>query len=185
MTINFQRLRREWKILRTWQLPDNCLRTAWWLDKVTVISLTNLFHFKIFSPFSFINFLDFSTLLVHLVLQIWRLSQKFFHISAIRGELLFLNNSLKGLTFLLMTKKQQEKNYRLKHEAVRRVKIVEYNEIITHSSCRLGRTCSSGAKLLPLYFAPTFLGRSKQSLFLCVIAPQFSQAPFKVIIKVN
>jgi hypothetical protein len=30
----------------------------------------------------------------------------------------------------------------------------------------------------PVYLAPTFRGLSMQSFFLCVIAPQFSQAPF-------
>jgi hypothetical protein len=36
----------------------------------------------------------------------------------------------------------------------------------------------ASAKHSPVYLAPTFRGLSMQSFFLCVIAPQFSQAPF-------
>ena len=46
----------------------------------------------------------------------------------------------------------------------------------------LGKTRSSGAKFVPEYLAPTFLGRSRQSLFLWVKAPQFSQAPFRYLV---
>jgi len=34
------------------------------------------------------------------------------------------------------------------------------------------------ARHSPVYLAPTFRGLSMQSFFLCVNAPQFSQAPF-------
>lgn len=52
------------------------------------------------------------------------------------------------------------------------------------SSARLGWECSSGAISTPEYFAKTFLGRSKQSFFLCVIAPQFSHAPFRNLVAI-
>lgn len=41
---------------------------------------------------------------------------------------------------------------------------------------------SSALMFLLVNLAPFFRGRSTQSLTLCVIAPQFSQAPFRYLV---
>jgi cell division inhibitor SulA len=58
------------------------------------------------------------------------------------------------------------------------VRKLNISESYTPSSESYSNYMPASAKHSPVYLAPTLRGLSMQSFFLCVIAPQFSQAPF-------